>query len=79
MIKLPSFLASAAFWSALAGAAATVCGALGYAHEGTAVNAAIIAIGGVFIAIGALPVATTQQQMIRLRKTAELQAKGLVK
>ena len=68
MIKLPGFLTSGAFWSALAGAAATICGALGYAHEGTAVNAAIVSIGGIFIAIGAGLVTHTQQLLIRQSK-----------
>ena len=65
---LPAFLTSSAFWSALAGAAGVVCGALGYAHEGTAVNAAIVAIGGVFIAIAGAYVTHTQQLVIRAKK-----------
>jgi hypothetical protein len=46
-----SSLGTATFWATLAGAASTICGALGYAHEGVAVNAVLIAIGGVFIGI----------------------------
>jgi len=42
---------SAPFWTALAGAASTICGALGYAHEGIAVNAVLIAIGGILVGI----------------------------
>ena len=76
MIKLPAFLTSAAFWAALGGAAAVVCGALGYAHEGTAVNAAIVAIGGVFISVAGAQVVGTQQAVIRATKLAELKAAG---
>ena len=74
MVKLPSFVTSAAFWAALGGAAAVVCGALGYAHEGEAVNAAIVAIGGVFIAAAGNQVISTQQFAARLRKQAEFDA-----
>jgi hypothetical protein len=42
---------SAPFWTVLAGAASTICGALGYAHEGVAVNAVLIAIGGILVGI----------------------------
>ena len=59
-MMLPSFLTSAAFWSAC-GAAGVICGALGYAHEGTAVNAAIVSVGGVFIAIASHNVVATRQ------------------
>ena len=63
---LPSFLSSAAFWAALGGAAASVCGALGYAHAGEAVNAALVAIGGVFMAIAGREVIVTQQVTKRI-------------
>ena len=75
---LPNFLTSGAFWAALGGAAAVVCGALGYAHEGTAVNAAIVAIGGVFISVSGAQVVGTQQAVIRATKLAELKAQGKV-
>ena len=68
-MMLPSFLTSAAFWSALAGAAGVICGALGYAHEGTAVNAAIVSVGGVFIAIASHNVVATQQAQKLAKKT----------
>lgn len=61
---LPKFLSSAAFWSAVGGAASAVCGALGFAHEGVAVNTALVAIGGIFIAIGSAPVVSAQQARI---------------
>ena len=70
--ELPSFLTSAAFWAAVGGAASTVCGALGYAHEGAAVSAALVAIGGVFIAIGGGFVVRTQQAVKLARKLARL-------
>ncbi len=59
-INLPN-LQSAAFWSALGGAAATILGALGYAHDGTAVNALLVAIGGVLIAVPTHHVVAKQQ------------------
>jgi hypothetical protein len=46
-----SSLGTATFWTALAGAASTICGALGYAHEGTAVNTVLVAVGGLLVAI----------------------------
>lgn len=54
-------LKSAAFWSSLAGVAATVCGALGVAAIGTDISITLVAIGGVFIAIPAHHVIAKQQ------------------
>lgn len=60
-VNIPINLKSAAFWSALAGAASTVMGALGYAHLGAAVSTVLVAIGGLLIAIPAHHVVSRQQ------------------
>lgn len=59
-VNLPN-IKSAAFWSAIGGAASTILGALGYAHEGSAVNSLLIALGTVMIGLPAHHVIGKQQ------------------
>ena len=54
-------LRSAAFWSALAGAASLICGALGAGGIAQSVSNLLIAVGGLFIAVSAHPVISAQQ------------------
>lgn len=61
-MTLPSFLTSAAFWSALAGAAAVVCGAVDPGGSlGNSVQTLLEAVGGVLIAVPTHHVVAAQQ------------------
>ena len=51
---------SASFWTALAGAAGLVCGAVGVGNLATPVETAITAIGGLLIALAGHGVITAQ-------------------
>ena len=54
-------LTSAAFWSALAGAAGIILGTLGVGQLSTPVETAVTAIGGVLVALASHHVTAAQQ------------------